>query len=310
MSLAPLARRAAFTLVELLVVIAIIGILISLLLPAVQAAREAARRSSCANNLMQLSIGLQHYESVHELYPPGVVEETGPIQSVAQGYHVGWLVQLLPYIEEKNAFAHIDFKVGVYHLNNARVAALRLPLLQCPSEWVSPSIGCSNYAACHHDVEAPIDADNDGVFFLNSRIGHEDVADGSAHTIFVGEKLLDEQGDLGWMSGTRATLRNTGMPINGTPSLGTPAAGGMEPSPAQQPLADEALEAAAGAPAGPPAPGAQASSLWVGGFGSHHPAGANFTFGDGRVRLLTGGMSPTVLQQLGHRADGQLLDEY
>src|SRR5216684_1150993 len=68
-----------FTLIELLVVIAIIAVLIALLLPAVQAAREAARRAQCVNNLMQLGIALQNYESAHEVLPPGVVNETGPI---------------------------------------------------------------------------------------------------------------------------------------------------------------------------------------------------------------------------------------
>ena len=69
----------------------------------------------------------------------------------------------------------------------------------------------SNYAGCYHDVESPIDVDNHGVMYLNSHISQKDVTDGTSHTIYVGEKLSDEQ-DLGWMSGTRATLRNTGTP--------------------------------------------------------------------------------------------------
>src|SRR5689334_12018810 len=91
-----------FTLIELLVVIAIIAVLIALLLPAVQAAREAARRVQCVNNLMQLSVAVQNYESAHEVLPPGVINPTGPIQNSAKGYHVGWMVQILPFIEQKN----------------------------------------------------------------------------------------------------------------------------------------------------------------------------------------------------------------
>jgi prepilin-type processing-associated H-X9-DG protein len=78
-------------------------------------------------------------------------------------------------------------------------------------------IGHSNYAAVHHDFEAPINVNNNGVFFLNSRISQDDVKDGMRYTFFLGEKIL-VGGDLGWMSGTRATLRNTGSPINTTDS--------------------------------------------------------------------------------------------
>ena len=76
--------------------------------------------------------------------------------------------------------------------------------------------GLSNYAGCHHDVESPIDENNNGVLFLNSHIRDKDVTDGLAHTIYIGEKL-GSQWDLGWMSGTRATLRNSGTAINQTP---------------------------------------------------------------------------------------------
>src|SRR5512134_266205 len=88
----------AFTLVELLVVIAIIGILIALLLPAVQAAREAARRSQCTNNLSQIGIALHLYESAHGQFPAGVINDKGPVRSEPIGHHMSWLTQILPYI--------------------------------------------------------------------------------------------------------------------------------------------------------------------------------------------------------------------
>ena len=94
-------RARGFTLVELLVVITIIGILIALLLPAVQAAREAARRASCLNNLTQIGVALENYQSAHGVLPPGTVDKQGPIHNVPQGYHMGWLVQLLPYLGRK-----------------------------------------------------------------------------------------------------------------------------------------------------------------------------------------------------------------
>jgi len=291
-------KRRGFTLIELLVVIAIIGILIALLLPAIQAAREAARKATCANNLTQLGVALQHYQAAHEVLPPGTIEPQGPIRNVPKGYHMGWLVQLLPYVEEGVTFKNVDFSVGVYHKNNAPVRAIGIALFRCPSysgpQGLAPELPVawvSNYAGCHHDVEAPIDVDNNGVFFRNSHISSRDVTDGTTHTIYVGEKLGGNN-DLGWMSGTRATLRNTGTPLGMT-------AGGFLPA------GDEGLEEA-GQPEGP---AADKAALQVGGFGSEHVGGGNFLFGDGAVRLISQAINTKVYQQLGHRADGKLLTD-
>jgi len=205
--------RPAFTLVELLVVIAIIGILVSLILPAVQSAREAARRAQCQNNLVQLVLAVNNYEMAHGVYPSGTLDSSGPIHNVESGYHHNWISQLLPYIDQQSAYAHVDRKVSVYHANNANVRQLGIRVLRCPSSaWLSGK-GYSEYAGSHHAVEAPIDVDNNGVFFLNSRVRYQDILDGSSQTFFLGEKLT-MSGDLGWMSGTRGTLRNTGTPLN------------------------------------------------------------------------------------------------
>jgi prepilin-type processing-associated H-X9-DG protein len=280
--------------VELLVVIAIIGILVALLLPAVQAAREAARRMSCLNNLSQLILAVQNYEMAHRLYPPGTIDEQGPIQNVPQGYHHSWIVQILPYIEEQTTYNHVNFGASVYDDSNAAVRQVGIEILRCPSTWTeSEGPWLSNYAACHHDVEAPIDVDNHGVFFLNSAVRPADVSDGAAHTLFLGEKCSDPktETELGWMSGTRATLRNTGLAIN----EGLPERSRFGRIPLDE-VETEQPDASAGA------------ALFVGGFASMHGGGgANFAFGDSHVSYMTDSMDLALLQQLAHRADGKLL---
>ena len=105
-------RRPGFTLVELLVVIAIISILIMLLLPAVQAAREAARRVTCLNSMAQLNLAAHNYEFHWESLPAGVINPTGPIRSEPSGIHVSWMVQLLPYLEQRAAYEQFDQQLG------------------------------------------------------------------------------------------------------------------------------------------------------------------------------------------------------
>jgi prepilin-type N-terminal cleavage/methylation domain-containing protein/prepilin-type processing-associated H-X9-DG protein len=288
--------RTGFTLIELLVVIAIIAVLVALLLPAVQAAREAARRVQCVNNLMQLSVAVQNYESGHEVLPPGVINPTGPIQNSAKGYHVSWMVQILPYIEQKNVYRRINRNLGIYDDANLTARATLINSFLCPSDGGgnrggSNGIAENNYAACHNDVEAPIAANNNGVFFLNSNIRYDDITDGSGTTIFLGEKALNSA-DLGWASGTRATLRNAGRKINLPDLIGS----GFTVNDV-----DEEANPGAQAAANP------AQAVYVGGFSSRHAGGANFAFGDGSVRFLKTSISPQVFQALANRKDGEMI---
>ena len=285
-------RRRGFTLIELLVVIAIIAILIALLLPAVQQAREAARRTQCKNNLAQLIIAVHNYEMAWETLPPGTVNAAGPIRSEAKGYHMSWIVQILHYLEEGNAFRRIDFKVGAYDAANAAVRNHRIPVLLCPSEPGSlgaEQVATTSYAGCHNGTEAQIGLKNSGVFFLNSSVRYEQITDGSSHTIFVGEKILELGADgqvssLGWMSGTRASLRNTSR----------------RPNDGRQRRNDDQDAAPRKAPA----------PTFVGGFSSHHVGGANFVLGDGSVRFISESINVELFQLLGHRADGMLVGEF
>ncbi|AMV39809.1 DUF1559 domain-containing protein [Planctomyces sp. SH-PL62] len=297
----PARRRRGFTLIELLVVIAIIAVLVALLLPAVQAAREAARRVTCVNNLMQIGVALHNYEGAFEVLPPGVVDEgKGPVLDQPKGYGFNWLARLTPYMELKNVYNHFNFNISLYDQSNFTTRHNLVRSFLCPSDGANlmrnpQGIPLSNYAGVHHDVEAPIAADNRGVLFLNSAIRYEEITDGTSQTLFVGEKRNDGL-DLGWASGTRATLRNTGTLVNAS---------------ASQPVWTED---------GPVDPGSllrpgdekQATEdalKFVGGFGSPHPGGANFVFGDGSVRFMKSSISAEVFRRLGNRADGEMLSD-
>ena len=282
-------QHQAFTLVELLVVIAIIGILVALLLPAVQAAREAARRLQCTNDLTQLALAVQNYEMAFRVYPPGTINESGPIVNKPEGYHHNWIEQLLPYMEQTAVYRHIDFNVSVYHENNAEIRKTRISILTCPSDGGAYGNTDrdvpSSYAGLHHDVDAPIDVENHGIFFLNSAVQHEDVQDGTSNTIYIGEKVILRDQELGWMSGTRWTLRNTGVPISQFLQNRRRSDGSQ--------MDIQEAEAAA--------------NVVVGGYSSYHPGGANFAFGDGHVQFISQTVDMSHYQQLGHRADGKLM---
>ncbi|MGI9177843.1 MAG: DUF1559 domain-containing protein [Pirellulales bacterium] len=275
--------RRGFTLVELLVVIAIIATLIGLLLPAVQSAREAARRCSCSNNVAQIGLALHTYEFANEAFPPGVTGDAGPIRNVAEGKHVGWIVRLLPFMEEDWIERHFTPEDGVYAASNAKVRETFVSMLICPSSSTAPyrgpeggpRVAVTSYAGCHHDVEAPIDTTNHGMLFLDSRVRFSDIVDGSSNTLLISERRGSET-DLGWVSGTRATLRNT------------------SPIPKRDPkaLRDD------------PAP---EDPLFVGGFDSYHAGGLVMAaLADGAVRSISRDVSPDILRQLGNRADGEI----
>ena len=125
-------KPSAFTLVELLVVIAIIGVLVGLLLPAVQAAREAARRIQCSNNLKQMGLSLLNYESAHRSFPAAA---TGPATSASAGPPMrhGWVASTLPFIEQTNVQNVYDFRVHWYDPPNANVIQIPLSVYHCPS---------------------------------------------------------------------------------------------------------------------------------------------------------------------------------
>jgi len=286
-------RLRAFTLVELLVVIAIIGTLVGLLLPAVQAAREAARRCSCLNNTTQLGLALHNHEFHTGHFPAGVTNPDGPIINEAVGQHLSWTVHVLPYMEQNVIFRMFDQQAGAYAEVNDKLRRSNIAVLRCPSspgprggDQSGTPIGWSSYAGCHNSVEAPIDVGNDGLLFLNSRIRFDDILDGSSHTLLVSEHVFEDPIDgvslveLGWPSGTRATLRNTGRKIE-----------------------QFSMRRITGLPEEEPA---EKGPLFVGGFGAYHPGMAVAGMGDGSTRALSFTIDREVLHALGSRAGGEL----
>jgi prepilin-type N-terminal cleavage/methylation domain-containing protein/prepilin-type processing-associated H-X9-DG protein len=187
-------RTRGFTLIELLVVIAIIAILIALLLPAVQQAREAARRVQCKNNLKQIGLAIHNYESSHTVFPPGRL-----------GFPMVFSVQahILPYIDGGSLYNLIDFNTAPNFgapsspiKQNEIAARAVIPAYLCPSDFgkVNGSdFGPTNYMACAGSGIPPVASSiktGDGVMYSGSNIRFSDVSDGLSNTVCFGEQTL------------------------------------------------------------------------------------------------------------------------
>jgi prepilin-type N-terminal cleavage/methylation domain-containing protein len=185
-----------FTLVETLVAIAIIGILVALLLPAVQAAREAARRVQCQNNLHQIGIALHHYHDVTRRFPPGL---NLPNRTF-------WSAHLLPYLEQKPMYETLEFTRPWDTDLNKEACATYLPVFRCPSstaprhltaQGIVDRVPC-NYLACtsgtvtRESGPPPLAgrSDSDGLFFIDSGVRLACILDGSSSTVAVGETIF------------------------------------------------------------------------------------------------------------------------
>lgn len=179
-------KSSGFTLVELLVVIAIIGILVALLLPAVQAAREAARRTQCFNNLKQIGLALQNYHDTQLRFPPG---RWGGVSGRVYGTHS----LLLPYMEQQPVFDIIDFTVPHDHPNNTQARAAVIKTFLCPSDPQStPPAGWAgnNYHGCESNNLDKAEANGaNGVFSNRSGTRIADILDGTSMTAMFSERL-------------------------------------------------------------------------------------------------------------------------
>jgi prepilin-type N-terminal cleavage/methylation domain-containing protein/prepilin-type processing-associated H-X9-DG protein len=310
----PRARRG-FTLIELLVVIAIIAVLIALLLPAVQNARESARRAQCLNNLKQIGIALNNYHSQHDTLPPGYINlwdpNTGPADTAEDVNGPGWAwgAMVLPFLEQAPIHSAINFNLSLIEPANITAQLMRVTTYLCPSDTqpqVVPvrneantetiyRVGTGNYVGCYGTGEVGAAAGaGDGAFFRNSRITFADLRDGSSNTFAVGER-----------SHTLSYVTWTGRAPGGWLHITSSFEGGRnsfhpEPEPAStMVLGPVGIE---DPPRTPNHPRAHVEDYW-----SLHHGGVNFVFCDGSVHFIKDTINPQVYQALATRAKGEAI---
>jgi prepilin-type N-terminal cleavage/methylation domain-containing protein/prepilin-type processing-associated H-X9-DG protein len=212
-------RRQGVTLVELLVVVAIIGLLAGLLLPAVQQARESARRTHCTNNLRQISLATANHESARGRYPIGSESRGWAERPDFPHQFFRWsvLAHLAPFYELETLLRGLDLSVPLYvgltadaiAPQNKPIVKLTVPLFLCPSDAgraVSDSFGPTNYAGCTGSgAGGGTPFETDGLFGINSRTRPRDIVDGLSRTVAYSESLLG--------AGQRATTNRAGIDV-------------------------------------------------------------------------------------------------
>ena len=196
------------TLIEMLVVVAIVGVLVSLLLPAVQAAREAARQVSCKNNLRQIGLALHTYHDVHKTLPTGCIEWRS-WRSPPSNRQYAWSALLLPFVEQKSLYSSIDFTLPFDSLRNAEAARARLNIYECPTADNRNLVrGQTDYGGLFGELM--IDREQDDGVFLNERsIRFLEVSDGLTHTLAVSEDVGGP--DSEWINGRNVFVQSGGI---------------------------------------------------------------------------------------------------
>ncbi|QDU59852.1 hypothetical protein Pan216_06850 [Planctomycetes bacterium Pan216] len=312
--------RPAFTLVELLVVIAIIGTLVALLLPAVQQAREAARRTQCQNKLKQLGVALHAYHESHRFFPPGTITDgSGSPSNVICNIHkdsdaatrarAPWAVMILPYLDDQALYDRFNFDGrflayadcgGTQAVENYDVQFQRNSSFECPSD---PLIHVGRARSTYFGV---MGGGNDrrctttstrrhwtsGIFWNNSKVGLSQITDGSANVFMIGESKYQPMGvgnpalgcDGSWAGSVYARASNHGQ-------AATLAGAEIPINSVTDDVATNNLFV-------------QQSRL----FGSHHPGGCHFTMADGSVHFVTEGIDLTLYQTLAVRDDSAPLE--
>jgi prepilin-type N-terminal cleavage/methylation domain-containing protein/prepilin-type processing-associated H-X9-DG protein len=301
-----LQRIRAFTLIELLVVIAVIAVLIALLLPAVQAAREAARRTQCVNNLKQIGLAMHGYHSSQDTFPPAYITavvnnptlpETGP------GW--GWGGMILNDLEQKPLYNATNFSLPITYPGSMTARTATLSVFLCPSNVgsgpvivrnSSGAVLCSDLSAGQYVASAgqlepgEFPDSNNGVFYRNSHNGIRDITDGTSMTIMVGER-------------SRNVADATWVGVIPTAQLCTnPKWRVQECEPASTMVVSHTGSAATGTIYVPNSKSSMVDDYW-----SLHPGGCNFLFGDGSVRFIKESVNPSIFSYLSTRAGGEVV---
>lgn len=312
-------HRRGFTLIELLVVIAIIAILIALLLPAVQQAREAARRTQCKNNLKQIGLALHNYEESHSVFPPGFVSiPTGPwpgggndpVPEIGPGW--SFFTMLLPFMDQANLSEQIDFNLPITDSINAPARSSTVTAYLCPSDTtpqqisVYPaSLNINDLAACSYIGSlGGADPTNtsgytamyeqqpfNGMFHRNSAVRMRDITDGSSNTFGIGERQSAFVPN-GWAGviPTAQTVFSQQVATQRGQAVGDTA------RPAITMALVHVRSGGPNSPTGSP-----------GGYNSPHTGGAHFLLMDGSVRMIGENVDINVFRWLAARNDGQVI---
>lgn len=291
--------RTGFTLIEVLVVIAIISVLIALLLPAVQTAREAARRTQCKNNLKQLGLALHNYESALGRLPPSStsildygVWSTNPTQ-----YHLhSWCSLILPFLELGTTYDQINYNVSALDASNYLQASKRIPVYRCPAysgadysqdplyTKLSPNYAIRNYVALGATTVGNLWVSPDGSIYPGSKIRIADIRDGSSNTILLAETR--ESNAAVWIDGGVGAMTSRRYDDSNAPSYAGP-------------------EKAINFHPYYVAHGSGIDAEW--GPSSMHTGGAHHLFGDGSVRYLNDSINFTSYDALVTRAGGEVV---